>query len=103
MNYLKVLVKKKAVLDYFLMEFEYYNNQAEEFDRNVEPIAEEFLGEFKNILESRKSPIKIEDFRMISLYSNPTRASDSNSSICRFKSSTKNRYQGQERRSNGFF
>ncbi|PIC29134.1 hypothetical protein B9Z55_020824 [Caenorhabditis nigoni] len=68
MNHLKILMNhQKAVLEFFRLEIEYYPNLAREFDRNMEPIAKEFLGEFKKILESRRSQIQVENFQMAAI------------------------------------
>ncbi|PIC29133.1 hypothetical protein B9Z55_020823 [Caenorhabditis nigoni] len=65
MNYLKVLMKhQKSTLEFFRLEIDYYPNLPREFDRNLEPIAEEVLEGFREILESRRSQIQVEDFQM---------------------------------------
>ncbi|PIC29135.1 hypothetical protein B9Z55_020825 [Caenorhabditis nigoni] len=65
MNDLKVLMNhQKTVLETFRLDIDYYNNTANDFDRNMEPIAQEVLGGFKEILEPRRSPIQLKNFQM---------------------------------------
>ncbi|CAO4381066.1 unnamed protein product [Caenorhabditis nigoni] len=61
-NYTRMGLVQKRFKNEDFLEFEYYPNL--EFDRNLEPIAEEVLREFKEILESRRSQIQVENFQM---------------------------------------
>ncbi|CAO4381069.1 unnamed protein product [Caenorhabditis nigoni] len=65
MNDLKVLMNhQKTVLETFRLDIDFYNNTAKDFERNMEPIAQEILGGFKEILEPRRSPIQLKNFQM---------------------------------------